>query len=70
MSFFFEGVERKPRGERRAAHQELKALHKRETLEFVRALGRISNLAVRKSLTDLIFTLAGRNNKTRPHASR
>jgi len=62
VSFFFEGAERKPRRERRAADQETKSLHKRETLEFVRALTRISNFAVRKSLADLIFTVAGRNN--------
>ncbi|MFI5024290.1 MAG: helix-turn-helix domain-containing protein [Alphaproteobacteria bacterium] len=68
VSFFFEGVEPKPHGGRRTAHQELKLLHKRETLEFVRALARISNLAVRKSLTYLIFALEGR--KAPPHASR
>jgi len=68
VSFFFEGVGGKPRGERGPAYQDLKSLHKRETLEFVRALARISNLAARKSLADLIFALEGR--RPPPHASR
>ena len=66
VSFFFEGVEPRPRGRRRAARQEVEPLHKRETLQFMRALIRISDLAVRKSLADLIFVLEGRNNKLRP----
>jgi transcriptional regulator with XRE-family HTH domain len=64
VAFFFEGVGPKPRGGRRTGGQEKDPLHKRETLEFVRALTRISNLAVRKSLTDLIFTVAARNDKS------
>ena len=60
VSFFFEDAEPKPRGGRRAARQEFKSLRKRETLQFVRALSRISNLAVRKSLTDLISAAEGR----------
>ena len=68
VSFFFEGVEPKPRGGRRATRQEVEPLHKRETLQFIRALIRISNLAARKSLIDLIFALEGR--RARPHASR
>jgi transcriptional regulator with XRE-family HTH domain len=68
--FFFEGVGLKPGGEHRAGRQEKDPLQKRETLQFVRALGRISSLAVRKSLTDLIFTVAGSDNKSRPRTSR
>ena len=68
VSFFFEGVEPKARGGRRTARQEVEPLHKLETLHFVRALIRIPDLTVRKSLTDLIFALDGR--KTRPNASR
>jgi transcriptional regulator with XRE-family HTH domain len=60
VSFFFEDVEPKPRGGRRAARQEFDSLRKRETLQFVRALSRISNLAVRKSLIDLISAAEGR----------
>ena len=70
VSFFFEGVEPKRRGLRRATRREVEPLHKRETLQFVRALARISNLAVRKSLTDLIFAVGGRNDTSRIHASR
>ena len=68
VSFFFEGVEPKTRGGRSAARQEFEPLHKRETLEFVRAFARIASPAVRKSLADLIFALEGR--RTPPHASR
>jgi len=68
VSFFFEGVEPKPHGGPRTARQKFKSPHKRETLEFVRALARIWNLAVRKSLTNLIFALEER--KAPPHASR
>jgi len=69
VSFFFEGVEPKRRGVRGAGRQEKDPLHKRETLEFVRAYFRISSRAARKSLTELIFTVAG-SDKAGPHASR
>jgi len=68
--FFFEGVDAKPHGGRRTARHEMEPLHKRETLEFVRALTRISNPVVRKPLADLIFAVAARNDKSGPQASR
>ena len=70
VTFFFEGVQPKPRGGRRAARQESEPLYNRETFLFIRALFRISNLAVRKSLADLILTVAACNDKSRPHATR
>jgi transcriptional regulator with XRE-family HTH domain len=70
VAFFFDDVERKPRGERRAARQEMDSLHKRETLQFVRAYFRISGSAARKSLFDLIVAVATRDNKSRPPARR
>ena len=70
VSFFFEGAEPTPRSKRRVADQDAELLHRRETLELVRAFFRISNLTVRKSLADLIFAVEARHNKSRPHASR
>ena len=68
VSFFFEGVERRAPGGRRVAPRELDLLHNLETFYFVRAYLRISNHAVRNSLTGLIVALDGR--RARPHASR
>ena len=65
VSFFFEGVEPTPRSKRRASHQEAELLHRRETLELVRAFLLIPNLAVRKSLTELISALDGRRARSR-----
>lgn len=71
VSFFFDDVEPRPRSERREARQEMDSLHERETLQFIRAFFRISSLAARKSLSNIIFTVAGRGlNRSRPHPSR
>ncbi len=70
VPFFFEGIEPNRHGDHQAARQEIEPPYKRETLEFLRALLRITNLTVRKSLADLIFTLAEGNEKARSRARR
>ncbi len=70
VSFFFEGMEFKPRGTRRGTRQEKDPLYKRETLEFVRPFARISDPAVRRSLTSLILATAARNDQSGTRARR
>ena len=65
VSYFYEGMPDELTGPQTQPREEGDTMHKRETLELVRAYYRIENAAVRQRLREMVREVAGERRRRR-----